>query len=125
AGGTSHHDMDKAFIRAPGSSVSFGCMMLAAATELAPGQWVDLALTNTTGMPGILVLVYVSGLMFVMRHFAGRITRFMPPVGLLWWSSLIAAIGLYGLSIAQSPALVFRSEERRVGQEARSQERSC
>src|SRR5690606_31919757 len=26
---------------------------------------------------------------------------------LLWWSSLIAAIGLYGLSIAQSPGMVF------------------
>src|SRR5690606_25012528 len=83
------------------------CMMLTATTELAPGQWVDLALTNITGMPGILVLVYVSGLMFVMRHFAGHITRFLPPVGRLWWSSLIAAIGLYWLSVAQSPVIVF------------------
>jgi MFS family permease len=107
ASGISHRDMYKEIIRSPGCFVWFGCMMLTATTELAPGQWVDLALTNITGMPGILVLVYVSGLMFVMRHFAGRITRFVPPVGLLWWSSLVAAIGLYSLSVAQSPATVF------------------
>lgn len=107
AAGVSHRDMYREIIRSPGCFVWFGCMMLTATTELAPGQWVDLALTNTAGMPGILVLVYVSGLMFVMRHFAGHLTRFVPAVGLLWWSSLIAAIGLYGLSVAQSPALVF------------------
>lgn len=107
AAGISHRDMYKEIIRSPGCFVWFGCMMLTATTELAPGQWVDLALTNITGMPGILVLVYVSGLMFVMRHFAGHITRFVPPVGLLWWSSLIAAIGLYWLSVAESPAIVF------------------
>src|SRR5437762_6375403 len=48
----------------------FLCMFLTAASELAPGQWVDMALTRTVGMKGIWLLVYVSGLMFVMRHFA-------------------------------------------------------
>ena len=47
-------------------------MFLTASAELAPGSWVDVALTQTVGMPGILVLVYVSAIMFVMRHFAGR-----------------------------------------------------
>ncbi|HEX6994434.1 MAG TPA: MFS transporter [Gammaproteobacteria bacterium] len=107
AAGVSHRDMYREIVRSPGCFVWFGCMMLTATTELAPGQWVDLALTNTAGMPGILVLVYVSGLMFVMRHFAGHLTRFVPPVGLLWWSSLIAAVGLYGLSVAESPAVLF------------------
>ena len=46
-------------------------MMLTATSELAPGQWVDLALSNVVGMQGIILLVYVSALMFVMRHFAG------------------------------------------------------
>ena len=46
-------------------------MFLTAASELAPGQWVDFALSRTVHMPGILLLVYVSALMFVMRHFAG------------------------------------------------------
>ena len=33
--------------------ILFASMFLTAATELAPGQWVDLALTRTVHMPGI------------------------------------------------------------------------
>ncbi len=52
------------------------------ASELAPGQWVDLALTRTVGMQGIWLLIYVSGLMFVMRHFAGALAhRFSATLG--------------------------------------------
>jgi hypothetical protein len=99
--------MYREVLHSPSCFIWFGCMMLTATTELAPGQWVDVALSNMVGMPGILVLVYVSALMFVMRHFAGRIVEHIPPVGLLWLSSLIAAAGLYLLSIADSPAPVF------------------
>jgi MFS family permease len=107
AAGVSHADMYREVLRSPSCFIWFGCMMLTATAELAPGQWVEIALTNTAGMPGILVLVYVSALMFVMRHFAGRIVEHIPPVGLLWFSSLVAAIGLYLLAAADSPALVF------------------
>jgi len=107
AEGISHRDMYREVIRSPGCFVWFGCMMLTATTELAPGQWVDVALSNMVGMPGILVLVYVSAVMFVMRHFAGSIVRFVSPVGLLWLSSLVAAVGLYMLSVASSPVPVF------------------
>jgi hypothetical protein len=107
AAGISHKDMYREVIRSPGCFVWFGCMMLTATTELAPGQWVDVALSNMVGLPGILVLVYVSALMFVMRHFAGSIVRFVSPVGLLWFSSLVAAVGLYMLSVAASPLPVF------------------
>ncbi len=83
--------------------VWFFCMFLTAASELAPGQWVDAALTRTVGFKGILLLVYVSGLMFVMRHFAGTLAHKLSPVGLLWISSLLAGIGLVLLSVANSP----------------------
>jgi fucose permease len=107
ASGIAHRDMYKEVLRSPSCFIWFGCMMLTATAELAPGQWVDVALSNMVGMPGILVLVYVSALMFVMRHFAGNIVAHIAPVGLLWFSSLIAAIGLYMLSVADSPVLVF------------------
>jgi MFS family permease len=107
ASGVSHRDMYREVLHSPGCFIWFGCMMLTATTELAPGQWVDVALSNMAGMPGILVLVYVSALMFVMRHFAGRIVAHIAPVGLLWLSSLIAAVGLYLLSVAESPLPVF------------------
>ena len=50
-------------------------MLLTAATELGPGAWVNVALSATVGMSGILLLVYVSAIMFVMRHFAGPLEQ--------------------------------------------------
>ena len=55
--------------------VFFGSMFLTAASELAPGQWVNIALSRTVHMPGTLLLVYVSGIMFVARHFAGTLVQ--------------------------------------------------
>lgn len=79
------------------------CMWLTAAAELAPGQWVDLTLSRVVGMKGIVILIYVSLLMFVMRHFAGTLAKKFSPIGVLWLSSLLAAAGLYALSLARSP----------------------
>jgi Major Facilitator Superfamily len=84
--------------------ILFCSMFLTAATELAPGQWVDFALSRTVHMPGILLLVYVSALMFVMRHFAGPLVHKLSPVGLLWISCLMGSLGLVSLSLANSPA---------------------
>jgi predicted MFS family arabinose efflux permease len=85
-------------------AVLFGSMFLTAASELAPGQWVDLALSRTVHMPGILLLVYVSALMFLMRHFAGPLVHRLSPIGVLWFSCLMASAGLVALSFAESPA---------------------
>ncbi len=84
--------------------VWFLSMFLTAAAELAPGQWVDMALTRTVGFQGIWLLIYVSGLMFVMRHFAGALAHRLSPVGLLWFSCLLASAGLWLLSHANSAA---------------------
>src|SRR4029079_9749455 len=85
--------------------VLFCSMFLTAASDLAPGQWVDFALSRTVHMPGILLLVYVSGLMFVMRHFAGALVHKLAPIAVLWLSCLLAALGLVALSFADSPIL--------------------
>lgn len=78
-------------------------MLLTASAELAPGSWVDVSLTQTVGMPGILVLVYVSAIMFVMRHFAGALEHRFSDMGLLCVCTIPAAVGLYLLSTASSP----------------------
>jgi MFS family permease len=85
--------------------VLFASMFLTAASELAPGQWVDFALSRTVHMPGILLLVYVSALMFVMRHFAGPLVHKLSSIGLLWCSCLMASLGLVALSVANSPVM--------------------
>jgi MFS family permease len=102
ASGVSTGQMFKELLR-PMFVVWFLSMFLTAASELAPGQWVDNALTRTVGMRGIWLLIYVSALMFVMRHFAGGIAHKLSSVGLLWCSALLASLGLVFLSVANSP----------------------
>jgi len=101
--GVTFGEMITEVFRRPSFLIWFGAMFLTAASELAPGQWVDVALTNKVGMRGILLLVYVSALMFVLRHFAGKLAHTLSNPGLLWVSSLLAAIGLFMLSRANSP----------------------
>ena len=47
------------------------CMLLTAATELGTNQWIGVLLENV-GVPAILILVWINGLMAVGRQFAGR-----------------------------------------------------
>ncbi len=107
--GVSYRDMFKELFRAPSYFIWFFAMMITAAAELAPAQWVDLALTHIVGMQGILLLIYVSLLMFVMRHFAGPIAKRISSVGLLFGGCVCAAAGLYGLSLSSSPLFAFAS----------------
>ena len=81
------------------------CMILTASTELATNQWIAYILSNTAGMAagGILVLVWINGLMAIGRWFAGPIVHRLSPIGLLIGSAAVSAIGLLGLSAANSP----------------------
>ena len=107
AAGLPASEMFKASLLRPAFYIWFFAMFLTSAAELAPGAWVDFALTRTIGMKGIWLLIYVSGLMFVMRHFAGTVVHKLSSVGLLWVSCLLAALGLMALSVADSPVTGF------------------
>jgi len=80
------------------------CMILTASTELATNQWIAYILSNTAGMAagGILVLVWINGLMAVGRFLAGPMVERLSPIGLLIGSAAVSAIGLIGLSAADS-----------------------
>ncbi len=101
--GVSFGEMMAEPFKRPSFWVFFAIMFLTASAELAPGAWVDVTLSNTVGMSGILVLVYVSAIMFIMRHFAGALAHRFSDMGLLLMCTVPAAIGLYLLSIANSP----------------------
>ncbi len=105
--GVSGREMLTEIVRNPSFFIWFALMFLTASTELAPGQWVDIALTDVVGMRGILLLVFVSGIMFVMRHFAGPIAHRISSVGLLFVSSIFAFVGLLLLSNAHNPAMAL------------------
>jgi MFS family permease len=87
--------------------VWFFLMWLTAATELGPAQWVPSVLTKTARTPGILVFVYVNALVFGMRSFAARLLGGRSPIAILWWSSLLSAVGLLALSAARSPLSAY------------------
>ncbi|HYE73846.1 MAG TPA: MFS transporter, partial [Blastocatellia bacterium] len=83
------------------------CMMVTASIELAPGQMVESMLQSIASMSGILILVYGSALMFVLRYFAGPIAHRISPIGMMWASVTIAAIGLYLLSNVTSAGMAY------------------
>lgn len=86
-------------VKRPLFIVFMGLMMLTAATELGPDQWIGSMLQNLVGIQGVLLLVYTAGIMFILRQFlAGSLLTSLSPLGLLTLSSVLAALGLYGLS---------------------------
>lgn len=105
--GITMKDMFLEIFRAPSFLIWFGAMFLTATVELAPGQWVNAALSAKVGFNAVLVLVYVSALMFVMRHFAGPLAHRLSNPGLLWVSSLLAMIGLYLMAQADGAVSVL------------------
>lgn len=70
------------------------CMLFTAATELGTNQWI-VALLENQKIPAILLLVYINGLMILGRSFAGKIEQKLSPVGMLFFSAVCSAIGLY------------------------------
>jgi predicted MFS family arabinose efflux permease len=103
AAGVTFGEMMAEPFKKPSFWIFFLIMFLTASAELAPGAWVDVALTETVGFSGILVLVYVSAIMFIMRHFAGALAHKFSDMGLLLMTTVPAAIGLYLLATASSP----------------------
>jgi MFS family permease len=73
------------------------CMLMTAATELGPGQWIPSILENA-GVSGILVLVWITGLMAVGRQFAGPFVHRLQPLGMLLASAVLSALGLFLMS---------------------------
>jgi fucose permease len=91
----------------PGFILLLFCILLTAATELGPTQWIPSLLTRAGHLPGILILVWISGLMAVGRFFAGLLIARVSPVTLLLSCTLLSAGGLLGLGTAQSGFGVF------------------
>lgn len=89
----------------PAFLLMVACMLATAATELGPGQWIPNILTNA-GVSGILVLVWITGLMAVGRQIAGVFVHRLSPPGMLLLSAVLSALGLYAMSRA-SGGLLF------------------
>jgi MFS family permease len=81
-------------------------MMVTASIELGPNRWVP-AVLEAGGIPGILVLAYINGLMAVLRYRAGDVVHRLHPTGLLLAGSVLAGLGLFWLSFAETGLVAF------------------
>jgi MFS family permease len=109
AAGVPFGDMFKELAR-PLFLVIFLCMWLTAATELGPGQWVGNIFNevmHSSAQAGVLLLVWINGIMYVMRQFAGGISHRVSPVLLIAVTALIAALGLRLFGSADTPIMAF------------------
>ena len=77
------------------------CMMMTASVELGPNTWLTPVL-ESAGIPGILVLVWISLLMALLRQFAAPMLRRLAPTGILFCGAVLSGLGLLGLSFAHS-----------------------
>lgn len=75
------------------------CMFGTAITELGTNQWIDVLLKKVTDSP-ILILVLVSGIMALGRGLAEPVVHRFSPPGVLLASAILAALGLYAMSLA-------------------------
>ena len=94
--GVSTGDMFKACLN-PLFLIMIACMFLTAATELGTTTWI-LALLEGNKVSGILVLVFIFGIMALGRSFAGPVVHRLNPNGMLIFSAIFAGIGLVLLS---------------------------
>ena len=101
--GESTGSMFKACL-APAFILMVGCMLLTASTELGSGQWIPNILSHA-GVSGILVLVWINGIMAVGRMFAGPFVHKLSPIGMLVMSAILSTLGLYAMSHASGNML--------------------
>lgn len=74
--------------------------------ELGTDSWITNIMKNVIQGNALLLFVYTSGLMFVLRFFAGPIVHRINPLGLLLLSAVLGAIGLYWLGAATTGFMI-------------------
>ena len=109
ASGVSFGEMLGAALSRPFFWLMLVCMMLTASTELGPNRWMPSIMDNA-GIPGMLLLVWTSLLMGLLRQFSGPVVNKLSPTGMLLNSAIFSAIGLLWLSVAQDRVQIFLAD---------------
>jgi len=72
--------------------------------EMGPMRWIP-DLLSSAGLHGILVLVWMSGLMFLLRMYAGPLVEKFSPTGMLLGGSILTFISLLLFSYVETNIL--------------------
>ena len=75
--------------------------------EVGTDSWITNITESMLTGQGLLLFIYASSIMFVLRFFAGPIVERINPLGLLCVSSVLGAAGLYMIGSAQSAILIW------------------
>lgn len=75
--------------------------------ELGTDSWISSITSKLSGGQGTYLFIFASSLMFVLRFFAGPIVEKINPLGLLFVSAVLGAIGLYAISTVEGVGLVW------------------
>jgi MFS family permease len=109
AAGVPFGDMFREITR-PLFLIVWAAMWMTAATELGPGSWIPTIFNRVMGssaQAGILVVVWINGLMYLMRQFGANAAHAVSPVALIGITAIPAAAGLYLFSLANSTLAAF------------------
>ncbi len=104
--GVSVGETFRAALATPFMLLMLFAMAMTASIEIGPTRWVP-AVLEAGGVPGILVLVWINGLMAVLRHRAGAVVHRLSPPGVLLGSAALTGVGLLAFSAADGTAAVF------------------
>ncbi len=91
---------------APIMLIMLPMMLLTASMELPPSSWVPPVL-QAGGIDGLLVFGFVFGIMGTLRLLAGPVVRVLTPTGILFGGAILATLGLYLFSMAESTLMAF------------------
>jgi MFS family permease len=103
AAGHTLADAFKAVATSPLLWAFLALMTITMSLELGPNRWIP-AVLQAGGLPGILVLVMINGVMAITRANAHAILARVSPPMVLMVSTAVAGLGLLGLSYSVTPA---------------------
>ncbi len=75
--------------------------MVTVSLELGPMRWIPEVL-KAAGLHGMLVFVWITGLMCVLRLFAAPVVERLAPTGMLFCAAILTALGLFMFSSIES-----------------------
>jgi len=75
--------------------------------ELGTDSWIANITESILEGQGLILFVYASGIMFILRFFAGPIVERINPLGLLCLSAVLGTVGLLLLSSGDSSGIIW------------------
>jgi putative membrane-bound dehydrogenase-like protein len=99
-------EMFKATLTDPFVLMMLVLMSVTVSMELGPMRWIPPTL-QAKGLHGILILVWISGWMAVLRGLSGHAVKFLSPTGMLLLAATLTGSGLFLLSFVEGTWSAF------------------